>query len=239
MNFEPNRSGYSQGSSHELSQGRAAGLAAFFRYVYSWMALGLGVTGLVATWVMYEPTLRIAVSRNVGLLALATFGVGMFVSYAMAGLKPATAAGLFLLYATLMGAMLGPMFAMYTGASIGSAFFIAGGTFAGTALYGYTTQRNLSGVGHFAMVGLIGFMVASIANIWFHSEGISFIVNYGLVLVFALLTAYDNQRLTQMYASGGTAGNLAIMGALTMYLNFINLFVRILQIVGVQNNRRD
>ena len=236
MNFEPTQTGYPR----DLAGDREAGLAAFFRYVYSWMALGLAVTGLVATWVMTDATLLAAVSQNVMVLVLATFGVGMYTSYAMAGLKPTTAAGLFLLYASLMGAMLGPVFAMYTGASIGSAFFISAGTFGGTALYGYTTRRNLSGVGHFAMIGLIGFMVASLANIFFRSEGISAVTNYGLVLVFALLTAFDNQRLRLMYEAGGTAGNLAIMGALTMYLNFINLFLRILRIVGVvSNSRRD
>ncbi len=112
------------------------------------------------------------------------------------------------------------------------AFFISSATFGATACYGYVTKRELGELGKFAMIGLIGGLVASVVNMFMRSPGIDFVVSYVFVVVFAGLTAYDNQRLRVMYAQSGGSANLAIIGALTMYLNFINLFLSLLRIVG-------
>jgi len=228
MNYEPYGSSYPR----DLAQGRQAGVAAFFRYVYAWMALALMVTGLAAGFVVSNPNLLVAAARSNFLLALATLGLGMFISVRVGTLKSTTAAQLFLLYSAAMGVTLAPAIYLYTSASVAKAFFITSGTFGAAATYGYATKRDLSGVGQFAMIGLIGGIIASLVNMFMRSSGIDFVVSYVFVVVFASLTAYDNQRLRQMYAQAGGTANLAIFAALTMYLNFINLFMSMLRILG-------
>jgi FtsH-binding integral membrane protein len=228
MNYEPYGSSYPR----DLAQGRQAGVAAFFRYVYAWMALALVVTGLAAGLIVSNPTLLVAAARYNLFLAMATFGLGMFTSVRVGSLKSTTAAQLFLLYSAALGVTLAPALYLYTQASVAKAFFIAGGTFGATATYGYATKRDLTGVGQFAMIGLIGGIIASVVNIFMQSAQMDFVVSYAFVVVFASLTAYDNQRLRQMYAQAGGTTNLAIIGALTMYLNFINLFLSLLRIFG-------
>lgn len=225
---------YPQGSSYprDLDQGRQTGVAAFFRYVYAWMALALVVSGVAAGIIVSDATLLMAAHRSNFILALGTFGLGMFISARVNTLKASTAAQLFLLYAAGLGVMLAPALHMYTSASVAKAFFISSATFGGAAAYGYATRRELSGVGQFAMIGLIGGIIASVVNIFMQSPAIDFVVSYALVVVFSCLTAYDNQRLRQMYAQAGGSANLAIIGALTLYLNFINLFLSLLRIFG-------
>jgi FtsH-binding integral membrane protein len=224
----------------DLADGRAAGIAAFFRYVYLWMAVSLGVTGLVSAYIMQDRELLVASSRYGMVPMLAGLGVVMYLSRSITQLQPFTASSLFLAYSALQGAALAPIFYMYTGESVSQAFFVTGGTFAATAGFGFFTKRDLSSAGRFAMIGLIGAIVASLANIFFRSEGIAAVLNYALVLIFAIMAAWDNQRLREAYAYNGAAGNLAIYGALVMYLNFMNLFLAILRITGSQRgNSRD
>jgi len=232
MNYEPHGSSYPR----DLAQGRQAGVAAFFRYVYAWMALALVVTGMTSGLILSNRSVLVVAAQYNMMTMLATFGVGMFLSVRANTLKSSTVAQLFLLYSALMGAMLAPVLFMYTTASVAKAFFVTGGTFGATAAYGYATKRDLTGVGSFAMIGLIGGIIASLVNIFLRSAAIDFVVSYALVVVFASLTAYDNQRLRQMYAQAGGTANLAIFGAMTMYLNFINLFMNLLRIMG---DRRD
>ncbi len=121
---------------------------------------------------------------------------------------------------------------MYTASSVGQVFFVCAGAFAGLAVYGATTKRDLTAVGHFLFIGLIGLVLASVVNLLLKSSTISWLTTYAGVLIFAGLTAYDNQKLRQMYARQGEAGNLALQGALTLYLDFINLFVLLLRLFG-------
>lgn len=228
MNYAPQGNNYPR----DLAQGREAGVAGFFRYVYAWMALALVVTGIAAGAIVSDPSLLMAAARANMILAIGTFGLGMFISVRVSTLKASTAAQLFLLYASALGVMLAPAMYMYTGASVAKAFFISSATFGATAAYGYATSKPLGGLGQFAMIGLIGAIIASLVNIFMHSPAVDFVVSYALVVVFSCLTAYDNQRLRLMYAQNGGTANLAIMGALTMYLNFINLFLAVLRIFG-------
>lgn len=228
MNYEPRGSSYPR----DLAQGRQTGVAAFFRYVYAWMALALVVTGVAAGLIVSDHSLLVMAAKSNLVLALGTFGLGMFISARVTTLKASTAAQLFLLYAAALGVTLAPALYLYTSASVAKAFFISSATFGATACYGYVTKRELGELGKFAMIGLIGGLVASVVNMFMRSPGIDFVVSYVFVVVFAGLTAYDNQRLRVMYAQSGGSANLAIIGALTMYLNFINLFLSLLRIVG-------
>lgn len=232
MPYQPTSPGYPR----DLAQGRQSGVALFFRHVYAWMSLGLVVTGLVSGLISFEPTLLRAAVRYNGMLALATLGLGFYTSTQLPKLRATAAAQLFLVYAAALGATLAPVFMVYTSASVTQAFMVTGATFGVTAAYGYMTKRDLSGVGQFAIIGLIGFLVASVVNIFMQSAAVDFIVSYAMVVVFTALNAYDNQRLRQLYAQGGPVANLAIFGALTLYLNFINLFLSLLRVMG---DRRD
>jgi FtsH-binding integral membrane protein len=165
----------------------------------------------------------------------------MWLSFGVERMSASTAQGLFWLYSGLMGLSLATVFLVFTGASVARVFFITAGTFAAMSLYGYTTRRDLSQFGSFLMMGLIGIIIASIVNMFLASSALQFAISVIGVIVFVGLTAWDTQRIKEsyyeyQYADGQTASKQAIMGALTLYLDFINLFVMLLQLLGT---RRD
>jgi hypothetical protein len=156
-------------------------------------------------------------------------------NFGQSRMSETTLKGLFWLFAGLMGVSMSTIFARYTGASIAQTFFVTAASFGALSLYGYTTQRDLSAMGRFLFMGLIGIVIASIANIFIGSSSLQLAVNIIGVLVFAGLTAYDTQRLREMYyqvAGSDFAGKMAVLGALTLYLNFINLFQFLLSFMG-------
>ena len=213
-------------------------VAAFMWATYRWMAAGLGLTGVVAWLVANTP----AVSHFIFGNQLVFFGLMiaeliMVVTFTrrVATASPGDAAAMFLGYAMLNGATLSVVFLAYTGAAISQAFFVSAGAFCALSAYGTLTKRDLSPMAQFLFVGLVGVCLASLANIFLHSSGLSFVTSCAGALVFAGLTAYDNQRLKSMYIASGGANNLAIHGALMLYLNFINMFLFVLRLF---NNRR-
>jgi uncharacterized protein len=227
-----------------------AGLRAYMLRVYNYMAMAVALTGVVA-WVTFQAAVTTnAAGAIVGLtsfgqmifsgpavivLLLATLGLVFFISFRIQSLQYTTAMALFMLYAGLLGVMTSSIFLTYTGASITRVFFISAASFGALSLYGYTTQRDLSAMGTFLMMGLFGIIIASLVNIFLKSSGLDWIISVIGVGVFAGLTAYDTQRIKEMYSSmddDGTLGRKAVMGALSLYLDFINLFMMLLRLVG-------
>jgi FtsH-binding integral membrane protein len=168
-------------------------------------------------------------------LFLGTLGLVFFLSFRIGSLQPSTALALFMVYAGLLGLMLSSVFLAYTGASITRTFFISAASFGALSLYGYTTQRDLSPIGSFLVMGLFGLILAMIVNMFLKSSGLDFAISAIGVLIFAGLTAWDTQRIKEMYSvsdDGTIAGRKAVMGALTLYLDFINLFLFLLRFLG-------
>jgi FtsH-binding integral membrane protein len=227
-----------------------AGLRAYMIRVYNYMAAGVALTGVVA-WFTYnaavvtDATGRITSLTPFGqaifsgplaiVLFLGTLGLVFFMSFRINTLQPSTALMLFLLYAGLLGLMLSSVFLAYTGASITRTFFISAASFGALSLYGYTTQRDLSPVGSFLTMGLFGLIIAMLVNLFLKSSGLDFAISAIGVLIFAGLTAWDTQKIKEMYSAnddGTIAGRKAVMGALTLYLDFINLFLFLLRFMG-------
>ena len=230
-----------------------AGLRAYMIRVYNYMTAGVALTGLVA-WFAFQAAGgdSIAVAGNsisgltdfgraifsgplMWILVLAPLGLVMVMSFGINRLSPAAALTLFFVYAGLLGLSLATIFVAYTGASIARVFFISAATFGAMSLYGYTTQRDLTGFGSFLFMGLIGIVIASLVNIFLHSSGLSWVISVVGVLVFVGLTAYDTQNIKEMYSpmdDGTVAGRKAVMGALKLYLDFLNLFLMLLQLLG-------
>ena len=212
-----------------------AGLRAHMIRVYNYMAAGVALTGFVAYFTnqLLGPTLYN--SPIMWVLIFAPLGLVFFLSYKIESLSVSTARALFFVYAALLGASLSVIFAVYTDASITRVFFISAAAFGGLSLWGYTTQRDLTGLGSFLMMGLIGIIIASLVNIFLKSSGLDWIISIIGVVVFAGLTAWDTQKIKEMYDSmddDGTMGRKAIMGALSLYLDFINLFLMLLRLFG-------
>jgi uncharacterized protein len=229
------------------------GLRAYMIGVYNYMTLGLGVTGLVAYGAFALGTVNVGNGR----LALTDFGHAIYVSplrwlivlsplalvfwlsARINSMSVSTARNAFIAFAALIGLSMSALLVVYTGASIGRAFFAAAAAFASLSLYGYTTQRSLSAMGSFMMMGVIGLIVASLINLFLHSTGLQFGISLLAVVIFAGLTAWDTQSIKQMYASGDTyeiAHKKSIHGALRLYLDFINMFQAILMLTGSQRN---
>jgi hypothetical protein len=214
---------------------------AFIRSVYNWMAIGLGITGFVAFYISNSETMLRLIFGN----QLIFFGLiigELVLVFSLAGrvhkMQASTATSLFVLYAALNGATLSAIFLIYTRSSITSTFFICAATFVASSIYGMVTKRDLTSMGQFMFMGLIGIIIASVVNLFVRSSGMSLIVSYIGVVVFVGLTAYDTQKLRTMALSqpdgldGGTIRKGAILGALTLYLDFINLFLMLLRILG-------
>ena len=206
---------------------------------YRWMAAGLGVTGLVAMLVASSPAALSIVLGNRLLfyvLLFAQLGLVMAFNTVAARASTAAVAAMFFAYAALTGTTLSVIFLVYTMSSIASVFFVTAGAFAGLSVVGLVTKRDLSGVGRFAIFALFGLILASLVNLFLASSGLNFLISVVGVLLFAGLTAYDTQKLKDMFASGEVHANMPLVGALVLYLDFINMFLFLLRLFG---RRRD
>ena len=220
------------------------GLKAYMNKVYSFMAVGLALTGVIAhltssmafdfrTNTMTAFGNAIYGSPLAFIIMLAPLGFIIALNMGIAKMKESTVQVLFWAFAAVMGLSLSSIFIQYTGESVARVFFISAGAFGALSLYGYTTKKDLTGWGSFLFIGLIGILIASIVNIFVASSALQFGISVIGVLVFAGLTAYDTQRIKAMYFdNSGQEGKKAIMGALTLYLDFINLFIMLIQLFG-------
>ncbi|MCP4327644.1 MAG: Bax inhibitor-1/YccA family protein [Alphaproteobacteria bacterium] len=213
------------------------GLRSYMLRVYNYMASGLALTGIVAFAFSSSPTLMQAVfgSGLMWVAILAPLALVFFLSFRINSMKPSTAQAVYWIYAALMGIALSTIFIAYTQTSIARVFFITAGTFAALSIYGYTTKKDLSGWGSFLFMGLIGIIIAAVVNMFLASSALQFAISVIGVLVFTGLTAYDTQQIKNMYYEGdeaGTATKKAVMGALRLYLDFINLFLMLLRLFG-------
>jgi len=219
-----------------VQAGIDVGLREHMLRIYNYMASGLALTGIVA-YVFAQSGFyaQVAATPLIWLIMLAPLGFVMVMSFGLQRMQASTAQLLFWLFAGVMGLSLASIFLVFTGTSVARVFFITAGTFGAMSLYGYTTKRDLSQFGSFLMMGLIGIILASLVNMFLGSTGLQFAISVIGVLVFTGLTAWDTQRLKEVYAEGydqASMGKLAISGALTLYLDFINLFVMLLQLFG-------
>jgi FtsH-binding integral membrane protein len=215
------------------------GLRTYMLRVYNYMVTGLALTGAVAFIVASTPAVFNAIFGTglAWVVILAPLGLVFFLSARINKMSAAAAQITYWVFASLMGLSLASVFVIYTGESIARVFFITAATFAAMSLYGYTTKRDLTGLGSFLFMGLIGIIIAMVVNIFIGSTMIQFVVSVLGVLIFIGLTAYDTQKIKEMYvAADGSeiAGKKAIMGALRLYLDFINLFLMLLHLFGNQ-----
>jgi FtsH-binding integral membrane protein len=210
----------------------------FVRSVYNWMAIGLGLTAAVAYFVASNSNLFAIAQRGFILFAIGELALVFFLSARIGRMQAGTATGMFVLYALLNGVTFSLIFRIYTQTLIASTFFICALTFGALSVYGWVTKRDLTGLGGFMSMGLIGIIVASVVNLFVQSSGMQMIISYIGVLVFAGLTAYDTQTIRQMALSqpagldGAVIRKGAIIGALKLYLDFILMFQYLLYIFG-------
>ena len=229
------------------------GLRAHMIRVYNYMASGVALTG-VAAWLTYQmaggDAIRVTGNTVVGLtpigqalfhgplmwvLLLAPLGLVFFLSFRIQRMEASTARLLFFVYAGLLGVSLASIFVVYTQASLTQVFLVSAASFGALSLYGYTTQRNLNAMGSFLIMGLFGLIIASLVNIFLQSGGLSWALSVIGVLIFAGLTAWDTQKIKEMYDvqdDGTVTGRKAVMGALSLYLDFINMFMMLLRLFG-------
>lgn len=214
-----------------------AGLRAFMLRVYNYMAAALVFTGLIAYGISQAPNF-LALIFNTPLFYVVVFapvGISLFMGMRLDKLSVTTAQTLFWVFAALIGMSLSSIFIIYTAESIGRVFFISASMFAAASIYGYTTKTDLGPVGSFLFMGLIGIIIASVVNMFMQSSQLSWIISFIAVGLFAGLTAYDNQMLKRMYSNSWQkdhAEKIAIIGALNLYLDFVNLFVHLLRLLG-------
>ena len=209
------------------------------RKVYVWMTLALVITGFTAYGVATSPGVLQAIYGNQLLfwgMIIAEFALVIGVSAAINRLSLTTATLMFILYSVINGALLSYIFLVYTASSVATVFFITAGTFGAMALVGYTTKTDLTSIGKYLFMALIGLIIATVVNVFIKSEGFTYILSYIGVLIFVGLTAYDSQKIKQMLMQAPDtsegAQKLALLGALTLYLDFINLFIYLLRIFG-------
>ena len=221
---------------------RDEGLRTYMLSVYNYMASGVLITGLVAL-AFAASGMAAQVFGSPGILKyivmFAPLGLVLWLSFGINRMSQSAAQALFWTYAVLMGLSLSTIFLAYTGASIASTFFASAASFGALSLYGYTTKKDLSGFGTFLIMGLVGLIVVSIINIFMQSSALSFVISLVGVLLFAGLTVYDTQKIKNMYdhvAGTDFRGKAIIMGALTLYLDFINLFLFMLRFMGSSRN---
>ena len=215
-------------------------VSVFMQQVYLWMTVALSITALAAYYVASTPALVNMFFSNMVMqivLIVAVFGLVMFISARIHTLSAGAATGFFMLYAALMGIMLAPIFLVYTSSSITSTFLISAGMFGGMSIFGAVTKRDLTGMGSFLMMGLWGIILASIVNIFLQNTMMDFVISVVGVIVFAGLTAYDTQKIREMGENAPIDDSTAIrrgaiLGALTLYLDFVNLFLMLLRLLG-------
>ena len=221
------------------------GLRAYMLGVYNHMTTALAITGFFALGLSFLVGPSLNELTSIGYLLygsplkwvvmLAPLGMVFYISAKLNSMSSQKARNLFYIYAGLMGLSLSSLLLVYTGASVVRVFFITAASFAALSLYGYTTKKSLSGLGSFLMMGVFGLIIAQVVNIFMASSGLDFIISIVGVLIFAGLTAYDTQKIKNMYLasdSGEMIGKKAVMGALTLYLDFINLFIMLLRLFG-------
>jgi FtsH-binding integral membrane protein len=226
------------------------GLRAYMLKVYNYMASGVALTGFIALLlfkmaVVSGPNGEILGLTQLGntlynsglawVVMLAPLGVVFYMSFGIAKMSASKAQTVFWIFAALMGLSLSWILLVYTGVSVARVFFITSATFGAMSIYGYTTKRDLTKLGSFLMMGLIGIIIASLVNIFLKSSMMYFVISILGVLIFVGLTAYDTQKIKNMYAASDTGelmGKKAVMGALTLYLDFINLFIMLLRLFG-------
>ena len=235
--FKPNTMSRSQAEAAQID----VGLRSYMLQVYNYMASGIALTGIVAYLVASSPTFINAIFGTplMWVVMLAPLGAVFFLSFKINSIKFSTAQIIFWAYAALMGVSMASIFLVFTGTSVARVFFITAGMFGAMSLYGYTTKRDLSAFGSFLFMGLIGIVLASVVNMFLASTALQFAISVIGVLLFTGLTAYDTQRIKELYNSlddSEVYGKKALMGALTLYLDFINLFIMMMQLLG---NRRD
>lgn len=232
-----NRSYVSPGRDRSLS------FPSLMRSVYIWMALALAVTGLTTMTIATQPQIVYAIFANRAIfwmLLLAELGMVIYLSARIMSMSFATAGIVFVVYALLNGVTLSSLFMAYTAESIAQTFFVTAGTFGAMAVIGFLVKRDLSAIGRFFYMALIGLIIATVANAFFHNSGLAMICNYAGVVIFSGLTAYDTQKIKNMLVQFGdrrdeTVMKLALLGSLSLYLDFINLFLYLLRFLG---NRR-
>jgi uncharacterized protein len=224
------------------SVGYDAGLRSYMLSVYNYMASGVLLTGLVAMLFAqsgYAAQILLSPSPLKYIIMFAPFVFVLVLSFGIGRLSTTAAQGLFWAYAAVMGLSLASIFLVYTGTSIATTFFATAAAFAGLSLYGYTTKKDLSGFGTFLIMGVVGLIVASLINMFLHSSALNLAISVLGVLLFAGLTAYDTQKIKSMYsyvAGTDMVGKSIVMGALTLYLDFINMFLFLLRFMGNQRN---
>jgi uncharacterized protein len=207
---------------------------------YRWMTLGLATTGVVALGVAHSPSLVETLLQNRILFYGILFAqIGLVMAFSSMAMRVSTGAAalMFFAYAALTGVTFSTLFLVYTASSIAATFFVTAGAFAGLSVFGAVTRRDLSAVGRFGLFALIGVILASLVNMFLRSSGLDWLITVVGVLLFAALTAYDTQRLKELFRSSPMSANLPLVGALTLYLDFINMFLFLLRILG--NRRRD
>ena len=239
MDYEDITNAYARERELEMS----AAFPVLMRKVYLWMTLALVITGFTAYYVAHNQTLMTALVTNQILfwgLVIGELALVIGLSAAINKLSLTVATLMFVIYSVVNGATMSFIFLVYTYSSITNVFFISAGTFAAMALFGYFTKADLSSMGKILMMALIGIIIATIVNIFTKSEGLAMILNYLGVLVFVGLTAYDSQKIKNMMMAAPDAGEvaqkMALLGALSLYLDFINLFLYLLRIFGARRN---
>ena len=224
---------------NEKERGLSGAFPVLMRKVYTWMTLALLITGVTAFGVASSPTLFMSLSKMMWGLIIAELALVFILSGAINRLSLGTATLMFIGYSVLNGAMLSSIFLVYEPMVIAKVFFITAGTFGAMAVYGYTTKKDLTSMGKILFMALIGLIIASVVNMFLKSPGFDYILSYIGVAIFIGLTAWDSQKIKEMlqtqYDMSEGAQKLALLGALTLYLDFINLFLYLLRIFG--NNR--
>ena len=252
-NFDRNAPAWGAGRAQQASAVEMdQGLRSFMLGVYNNMSIGLAITGLAAIGISMlaiagvSPTGKVTALTPLGqalylsplkwVVMLAPLAFILFFSFKAETMRSSTARAMFFAFSAVMGVSLSSIFVIYTGESIAKVFFITAATFGGVSLYGYTTKKALSGMGSFLIMGLIGLVIASLVNIFLQSSALGFAISAIGVLVFAGLTAWDTQRLKEMYLysdmSPEEAAKLSVNGALSLYLNFVNMFQMLLSLFG-------
>ncbi|KPF72143.1 hypothetical protein IP69_04250 [Bosea sp. AAP35] len=252
-NFDRNAPAWGAGRAQQTSAVEMdQGLRSFMLGVYNNMSIGLAITGLAAIGISMlaiagvSPTGKVTALTPLGqalylsplkwVVMLAPLAFILFFSFKAESMSSSTARAMFFAFAAVMGVSLSSIFVVYTGESITKVFFITAATFGALSLYGYTTKKSLSAMGSFLIMGLIGLVIASLVNLFLQSSALSFAVSAIGVLVFAGLTAWDTQRLKEMYLYSDldpeSAAKLSVNGALSLYLNFINMFQMLLSLFG-------
>ncbi|HWE04065.1 MAG TPA: Bax inhibitor-1/YccA family protein [Tepidisphaeraceae bacterium] len=245
MSRAPNQfNSYNQAGAYPLdysAEGSGQAVAAFFNAVYAWMCAGLALTGVVAWYVAANPHILIQLGGGIWLLFIVELVLVGVISAAVQKVNATVATMLFLLYAGINGIVLSGIFILYAHAVLASAFAVTAGMFGAMSLYGFLTKKDLSGFGSLLFMGLIGIIIASVVSIFWHNSMLNVAINYIGVLIFVGLTAYDTQMLKQwaVQTSGNAAlaARMSISGALSLYLDFLNLFLFLLRIMGNNSNR--